>query len=274
MNEYDTTLKEVLLDSAGLTLRRLTGLEIRSWRNVELPKVTNPRIDLLGETGIGDLVHIELQSTNDPKMPVRMLAYGLRILEQYDRFPVQVVLYVGAAPLRMRNRLRLPGLSFEYRLIDIRTLDGPQLCESPAIGDTIMSVLARWPNRREGIRRILRRIADQEPARRGKLLAQLLILAGLRKLDRVIEREVKQMPLLNDILEHEVLGREFKRGKLEGKREGKLEGERELLRRQAAKRFGPLPSWAEEFIASRSLQQIEELADRVLEVSSLDNLLR
>ena len=78
------------------------------------------------------------------------------------------------------------------------------------------------------------------------------------------------MPLLNDILEHEVLGREFKRGK----REGKLEGERELLRRQAAKRFGPLPSWAEEFIASRSLQQIEELADRVLEVSSLDNLLR
>ena len=78
------------------------------------------------------------------------------------------------------------------------------------------------------------------------------------------------MPLLNDILEHEVLGREFKRGK----REGKLEGERELLRRQAAKRFGPLPSWAEEFIASRSLQQIEELADRVLEVNSLDNLLR
>ena len=142
--------------------------------------------------------------------------------------------------------------------------------------------LARWLNRREGIQRILRRIADQESARRGKLLAQLLILAGLRKLDRVIEREVKQMPLLNDILEHEVLGREFKRGKLEGKREGKLEGkregklegERELLRRQAAKRFGPLPSWAEEFIASRSLQQIEELADRVLEVNSLDNLLR
>ncbi len=82
------------------------------------------------------------------------------------------------------------------------------------------------------------------------------------------------MPLLNDILEHEVLGREFKRGKLEGKREGKLEGERELLRRQAAKRFGPLPSWAEDFIATRSLQQIEELADRVLEVNSLDNLLR
>ena len=74
------------------------------------------------------------------------------------------------------------------------------------------------------------------------------------------------MPLLNDILEHEVLGREFKRGK--------LEGERELLRRQAAKRFGPLPSWAEDFIATRSLQQIEELADRVLEVNSLDNLLR
>ncbi len=42
MHDYDTTLKEVLLGSARLTLHRLTGLDITSWRNVELPQVTAP----------------------------------------------------------------------------------------------------------------------------------------------------------------------------------------------------------------------------------------
>ena len=56
MHEYDITLKDILLDSAGMTLRELTGLDVTLWRDVELPEVTNPRVDLLGETGDGILV--------------------------------------------------------------------------------------------------------------------------------------------------------------------------------------------------------------------------
>ena len=41
------------------------------------------------------------------------------------------------------------------------------------------------------------------------------------------------MPILNDILDHEVLGREYKKGK--------QEGELALLRRQIEERFGPIP---------------------------------
>lgn len=278
MYEYDTTLKEVLLESAGLTLRQLTGFEVRSWRDVELPQVANPRIDLLGETDSGALVHIELQSTNDPKMALRMLNYGLRVYEQHNRFPMQVVLYLGAAPLRMSHQLVLPGISFEYKLADIRDLDGVQLCDSPFIGDNIISILAGWPDKLEGIRRVLRRVAEREPAKRAKALAQLMIIAGLRKLGTDIEREVKLMPILDDILDHEVLGREYKRGrqegKLEGRQEGRQEGELILLRRMAAKRFGQLPAWAEERLASRSAAELEKLADRVLEACSLEDLFR
>ena len=289
MFEYDTTLKEVLLESAGLTLRQLTGLEIRTWRDVELPQVANPRIDLLGETDSGALVHIELQSTNDAKMALRMAKYGLHVYELHDKFPLQVVLYLGADPLRMSDRLVLSGLSSEYKLCDIRNFDGTQLCDSPCIGDNIISILAKWPDRLEGIRRILKRIAEREPARRGKALAQLMILAGLRKLGTDIEREVKQMPILDDILDHEVLGREYKRGKVEGRQEGKQEGWEEgqqegeqkgrqegelfVLQRQLVKRFGPLPAWAEERLANSSARQLEKLADQVLEATSLEDLL-
>jgi predicted transposase/invertase (TIGR01784 family) len=282
MHEYDVTLKDLLLDAPGITLRELTGLDVTMWRDVELPKVSSPRIDLLGQTGDGTFVHVELQSTNDADMAVRMLNYGLRVYERHGAFPRQTVLYVGQAPLRMSHQLSFPGLSFEYRLVDIRELDGARLCESASIGDNIISLLARWPDRTEAIRRILRRIAEMEPARRGRALAQLVILAGLRKLATEVEREARQMPILDDILDHEVLGREFKRGKQEGWQEGKQEGRQEgrqegelrLLRRRIERRFGALPPWAEERLRACSVEDLERLDERFVEATSLDELLR
>jgi len=82
------------------------------------------------------------------------------------------------------------------------------------------------------------------------------------------------MPILNDILDNQVLGREFKRGLQEGKLEGKLEGERKVLRRQIEKRFGPIPSWAEEQLASPSAAELEDLIVRVLDAGSLEDLLK
>ncbi|MGI8741666.1 MAG: hypothetical protein ACR2NN_03660 [Bryobacteraceae bacterium] len=49
MHEYDVTLKLLLRGPAPATLRQLTGVSIRNWLDVELPKFQNPRVDLLGE---------------------------------------------------------------------------------------------------------------------------------------------------------------------------------------------------------------------------------
>jgi hypothetical protein len=257
-----------------MTLRELTGLDVTMWRDVELPEVTNPRIDLLGETGDGTLVHIELQSTNDPKMALRMLDYGLRVYKQHEEFPRQIVLDLGEAPLHMSDELMLPGLSFQYRVVDIRELDGERLCESGAIGDNVIAILARWPNGKYAVRRILQRIAAFERAKRGKALAQVLILAGLRSLATEVEREVKDMPILNDILDHEVLGREYKRGLREGEREGERKGELNVLRRLLVKRFGAIPGWVEERLAQCPVEEIERLVERQVDVASLEELLR
>src|SRR5712692_3505701 len=56
---------------------RVDRTSIEKWLDVELPKVRNPRMDLLGETGDGSLVHLELQSTNDSAIPLRMAEYSL-----------------------------------------------------------------------------------------------------------------------------------------------------------------------------------------------------
>src|SRR5580692_4295042 len=53
MQKYDVTLKLLLQGHASLTMIELAGATVEKWLNVELPKVQNPRADLLGETADG-----------------------------------------------------------------------------------------------------------------------------------------------------------------------------------------------------------------------------
>jgi len=77
LQEYDIALNLLLQGSARLTMRELTGTPIVKWLDVELPKVQNRRMDLLGETADGSLFHMELQSTNEAAIPLRMAEYSL-----------------------------------------------------------------------------------------------------------------------------------------------------------------------------------------------------
>src|SRR2546423_1046545 len=105
MRQYDATLK-ILLERLGPeTLLELTGASVARWHNIEFPQVRSPRVDLLGETDDGSLVHIELQSANDPTMALRMAEYCLAVYRRFDRLPEQILLYVGEAPLNMPDAL-------------------------------------------------------------------------------------------------------------------------------------------------------------------------
>ena len=278
MQRYDVTLKLLLQGSARLTMIELTGGAVEKWLNVELPKVQNPRADLLGETADGSLVHVELQSGNETTMPLRMAEYCLGVLRLFGKFPRQVVLYVGEAPLGMDSELRGPDVSFRYRMIDIRTLDGDRLLESEETGDNVIAILARLRDHREAVRKIVGKIAGLAAAEREAALSQLLILAGLRRLEETVEREIQRMPVYIDLLENKVLGPAFKRGleegELKGKLEGKLEGELNILRRQIEKRFGPIPKWAAERLAARSAAELEELSVRILDSTNIEDLLQ
>jgi hypothetical protein len=273
MHEYDVALKVLLQSPARSTLSELTGMVIAKWLDVELPRVQNLRLDLLGETVDRELLHLELQSTNNSAMALRMAEYCLGVYRLLGRFPRQVLLYVGEAPLRMPTVLRGGGLDFSYEAVDLRNLDGEALLESEEVSDNVIAILAHLRDHQEAVRRIVGRIARLEPAARESAIEQLFILAGLRRLEEIVEREARKMPIYIDILENKVLGREFKKGLQEGRQEGRQEGELAILRRQIEKRFGSLPSWAEQRLAGTSTEQLEELATRVLDAASLEDLL-
>ena len=266
MQDYDVTLKLLLQGSASATMRALTGTAVAKWLDVELPKVQNLRLDLLGETVDGGLVHVELQSGNDAAMPLRMAEYCLGIFRLLGRFPQQVVLYVCEPRPHMECKLHGPNLLFQYRLIDIRTLDGDHLLESEAVGDNIIAILARLRDHRGAVRTIVKRIASLAVTERETALEQLFILAGLRRLGNMVEQEAGNMPIRTSILEHDVLGPLFMKGR--------QEGEVAILRRQIEKRFGALPGWASEKLVSLPSSELEDLSERVLDAATIEELLR
>ncbi|MGA3044895.1 MAG: DUF4351 domain-containing protein [Bryobacteraceae bacterium] len=281
MQEYDVALKLLLKGSATLTMRELTGTVVVKWLDGELPKVRKAqslRLDLLGQTVGGELVHIELQSGNDAAMPFRMIEYCLGVQRLFGQFPRQILLYVGEAPLNMQSGLRGPGLAFAYGLIDIRTLNGDRLLESEQVGDNVIAILAKLRDDKEAVHRIVDRIAGLAITERETALAQLMILAGLRHLAGAVEEEAQKMPIDLDIRDHEVLGPMFIKAEQEGLRKGRQEGlqtgELTVLRRQIEKRFGPLPAWAHEKLGAMPSSELEDLSERVLDAGSMEELLK
>ena len=282
MQEYDIALKVLLRASAASVLWQVSGQSVAKWLDTETTEVQISRADLLGVTAEGRLLHVELQSTNDPSMAIRMAEYGLRIYREHKQFPKQIVLYVGEAPLRMKASLTepdevQPDLAFRYSLVDIRALDGAALLASSRIQDNLLAVLTRLPQRMEAIRDILARIARLEPHARCEAFAQFLIISGLRKLEPVIREEAEKMPILNDIMDHEVIGPAIREGLQQGLRQGMeqgmRQGRREILRRQLEKCFGPLPNAAVTRLSALSEMELDQLALRLLDASSLDELL-
>jgi hypothetical protein len=146
---------------------------------------------LLGATEDDNLVCIELQSTNDRDMALRMAEYSLRIYLQFGKFPKQIVLYVGQPQLRMSAMLSGPDAAspdfvFRYTLLDIRELDGALLLASTRVEDNLLAILTKLQDQAGAIRQILRRITSlEEPARRAAF-AKFLIISRLRQLGQTI----------------------------------------------------------------------------------------
>jgi predicted transposase YdaD len=285
MHEYDTVLKRLLEKSH----QRLTGKRVVRWLPTELPKVQNLRVDLLGEMADGELVQIEVQSTNQPGIGFRMLEYLVHVNRLYGRVPRQILLYVGRDRLRMDSQFQWANGRAGFTLIDMRDVDGEPFVTSPEPSDNVLAILGRLGDQRAALRGILENLSRLERDQTDFYVQSLLILAGLRGLEETVREEAKNV-LTIDISENKVLGPAYKRGRQEGLEEGRQEGLEEgrqegrqaglqegqlgLLRRQIESKFGLLPLWVEQRLTQCSSQDLEQIGIRLLGAPTLDEIFR
>jgi predicted transposase YdaD len=105
---FDVTFKLLFRRSQGVFTRMLFG-EVTEWPNVEQPTVRNQRPDLLARSADGTLRHVEIQASNDPTIPLRMLDYYVGFHRLFGEHVQQTLLYVGRDPIRIATRLPPPA---------------------------------------------------------------------------------------------------------------------------------------------------------------------
>jgi len=243
---YDLSLKGLFKDPPVNLLKLILGVEIDpkkvKFLDVKLPKLVEREADLLMEYE-GQIYHIEFQSTDDPRMALRMFYYHYLILEKHDKVPIQVVIYVGEKPIkRMKNKLTNPFLYFVYKIVDLKEVDCKSLIESSQPSDWVIAVLCRMDNEIEQLRRILQKIASLPNLnQRRRYLEYLTNLLGLRKYRlNLLKEEVEKMPITFDVREHPLFREGLEVGLKEGLERGLKEGLEKGLKKSAVNMYREL----------------------------------
>jgi len=131
-------------------------------------------------------------------------------------------------------------------------------------GDNVIAILTRLGGEPDAVRRVLKRIAAAPSGEREQALAELLIIARLRQLSGEVNRETKKMPILEDIMDHDVIGPAI--------RQGRAEGQIELLLGMIEKKFGVIPPRIHKRIASLKPNQIKTAGLRLLDAQRIEDL--
>jgi hypothetical protein len=146
-----------------------------------------------------------------------------------------------------------------YRLIDIRTLESETLIASGRPGDLALAMLANGgPDR---VVEIIRRANELRGPERQRVLAQLVLLCGLRQLTGRLTMELKTMGATIDIAKNEIL------------RDLMRDGQASIIRIQLESKFGKLPKWVDERLSHAKLSDVERWAKKLLTAETLEGVL-
>ncbi len=271
---YDAVLKDLFQRDHPTLLTQLIGLDPRSsgigvkqTLNVELAMIEERRADLLFELEDGSLFLLDIQSTNDSAMGYRVGIYTLLGSQKYKRKVRAVVLYTGMERMRMQGHLDAGSAKVDYELVDIRDISAETLLRGGP-GDWALALLAKGgPERMHEI--ILKAMKLKSP-KRERLLTQLSVLAGLRRLDKTIRMEMEQMSEYVDIQKNVILRDIWRDGLAKGKAEGKAEGAIAILSSQMEEKFGPLPSWVAARLRKATPTQTQLWSRKVLTAATLE----
>jgi hypothetical protein len=252
---YDVSLKLLFHHSKGLLARRLFGGPVVEWVNVEQPKVTNLRVDLLARLEDRSLRHVELQAKNEADMARRQAEYYLgfhRLLEEHVE---QVVLYIGQEPLTMRPVFETPSMRYEFQLLDMHEVDGEPLVESDDWGDNLLALLTPVAQERvlHKVEKQIRKLMGEEQETAARLF---VIISGILGLEESVVRRLHMI----DIMENKVLGPAI------------LKGEATMLASLLEERFGTLPGWVTEKLGTAKEAELMTWGKRILSARTLDDI--
>jgi predicted transposase YdaD len=281
---FDATTKELLESDPRAWLELLLGRQLGEVRilNVDLSTITTEADSvLLVQEAEPWVVHLEFQTSYDPDLPQRLQRYNT-LVNYRQRLPVQslaLLLCPDADGPAMTGLLqhRLPdGLVYrEFRYNVVRTWERP--ADEILTGGLATLPLAPLASVKENelpaVIRAMQQRLDREATKSQAetLWTATYLLMGLNYSNELIDRLLEGVQNMKESVTYQKILRE---GRAEGRAEGCAEGAKRILKRLGSKRLGkPEPRIEAEIDAIVDLEKLEQLCDRVLEVTDWEELL-
>ncbi len=226
------------------------------------------------------LVNLELQASPDKRLDQRLSEYSVLLDGKYD-LPVQtiVVLLRPAAGRKVTGEYRrfLPNGEcyqwFKYQVIRLWEQDVERLLRS-GLGTLPLAPLADVKRKELPgvIQRMRERIEGEAPPEDKPFLwTATFVLMGLRYSREVTQQLLRGVREMKESVTYQAI---LEEGRLEGIPIGSVKEAQTILLRQGTKRFGPPTARTRRRIKSiTSIERLELLAERLLDVTSWQELL-
>ena len=246
----DITTKEIIKTIAEDIAKYILELNITNiieFVDKEFQRIEKREADIVVKCEIDgkiEILHIEIQNSNDPKMPIRMMRYYTDIRLLYPKLPIrQYLIYIGKRKCTIKEIVEEENRFFRYNLIDMHTIDCEKFLSMDTPDALVLSILCDFKGRdeREIIRYIITRLRELTGDNEKELDKYMIILDTLstnRELEEIV-KEVEKMlrdtrledlPTYQLMLERGIergIERGFKRGVEKGREEGIEEGREE-----------------------------------------------
>ena len=242
------------------------------------------------------LLHLEFQSGPSPDLDRRVLRYSVGLHHRFGLPVRSAVIALRRQALLRENRAAirysLPGarhrgtrLDFCYEILRLWELPAGELL-SGGLGVLPLAPLARVGRRDlpDLIEAMEHRVsAEAAPGEEADLWTAAYILMGLRYPPAVAELLQKRVATMRESSTYQVILQEgLEKGREEGREEGRSEAlsaaiaaQQRALLTLGERRFGsPSPAQRQRVESIRSVEQLEHVTERLLDVNTWDELLQ
>ncbi len=199
MGQKDIISKELLKNIARDISKHILKIEIKENMeliNQEFTRVESRESDLVFKNG-DEIVHIEIQNNNHPKMHLRMHRYLSDILFEYEDLKIkQYMLYIGKERCNMKNTIKIENLEYIYDIIDIKEISCESFLESNDPSAIVLAMLCDFEGRDKQlvVNTILRKIKelnDEQGYR--NYLKMINVFSTNRGLEKEVEKGVEML---------------------------------------------------------------------------------
>ncbi len=213
------------------------------------------------------ILHLEFQTRLPSKPPIefRMLDYWVRLYRQYQVPIIQVVIVLlpPTAVTVIRDFFQVGETQHRFRVVCLWEQDPEVLLHDPAL--LPLASLAATTQPEALLRRVAAQIGQLESEQqRQEFSTYTQIFAGLKFKQPLIRQIFREGIMRESVIYQEILQ--------EGRQEGRQEGELTLISRQLKRRFGGLAPALEAQVRGLSVDQLEALAEALLDFSSVADL--